>query len=279
MSASDDQAWVILNGRRVAAEAAAISPLSEGFLFGLGLFETIKVLGGRPLFFAEHEARLRRGAAALGLSFATSAEVLRARCLDCVAANRLVDGALKVVLFQDTAGAGELVLTRSSTYQSNHYERGFWLQTARDGTREDGICGLKTLSYLKALVARRAAQAAGFDEALFVDGGGRVLEGAASNVFAVKAGKVFTPGLDQGILPGVTRSLVLRLLERDQVREGVVPESLFLEADEVFVTSALLGVMPVSRIGERRYDVRANPMTKALMEGYRALEAHPGPAA
>ncbi|MGH8019933.1 MAG: aminotransferase class IV, partial [Opitutaceae bacterium] len=240
--------WIFLNGKRIAATAARISPLSDGFLFGLGLFETIKVLGGRLVFFADHFARLRRGAAELSLPFATPVDELRAHCLDCLAANQLVDGALKIVVFQDAAGVSELVLTRPPAYHPEHYARGFRLQTVRDGRRENKICGLKTLNYLKCVVAKRAAQAAGCDEALFVDSGGRVLEGSTSNVFVVKDGAVLTPALDQGILRGIARSRVLQLLAKEIVREGVVPTPLLFEADDVFVSNSLLGVMPVARI-------------------------------
>jgi branched-subunit amino acid aminotransferase/4-amino-4-deoxychorismate lyase len=272
MNRPPDHGWIVLNGKRILATEARISPLSEGFMFGLGVFETIKVLGGRPIFFADHFVRLRRAAAELSLPFTTSAAELRARCCECLAANELADGGLKIVVFQDAADMSELILTRSPGYQQTHYARGFRLQTVRDGRREDWICGLKTLNYLKCLVAKRAAQAAGCDEALFVDSGGRVLEGSNSNVFVVKEGGVFTPALDQGILPGTARARVLQLLGNENVREGVVPVRLLFEADEVFVTNSLLGVMPVARIDEQRYNLDATPATKSIMEEYRALE-------
>ncbi|MGH8019232.1 MAG: aminotransferase class IV, partial [Opitutaceae bacterium] len=186
------------------------------------------------------------------------------------------DGGLKIVVFQDAAGVSELILTRPPAYRPEHYARGFRLQTVRDGRRENKICGLKTLNYLDCLVAKRAAQAAGCDEALFVDSGGRVLEGSTSNVFVVKDGAVLTPALDQGILPGIARSRVLQLLAKENVREGVVPTPLLFEADEVFVTNSLLGVMPVARIDERGYDRAANPVTKSIMGTYRALELQTG---
>src|SRR6267154_6908128 len=95
------QRFVVLNGRLFDAGEARISPLGDGFMFGLGLFETIKVLNGRPVFFSDHFERLRRSAGELGLAFTASAAELRARCEQCLTANGLGEGSLKIVVFQD----------------------------------------------------------------------------------------------------------------------------------------------------------------------------------
>jgi branched-subunit amino acid aminotransferase/4-amino-4-deoxychorismate lyase len=264
------QPHVILNGRLLEAGEARISPLGDGFMFGLGLFETIKVLSGRPVFFSDHFERLRRSAGELGLPFTAAAGELRARCGQCLTANGLDEGSLKIVLFQDTDGPGELIVARKKTYLAEHYERGFALKTFPAGQREGKLFGFKTVNYLKNLQAKQAAQAAGCDEALFIDSTGQVLEGAASNVFVVKGGEVLTPPLDGRILPGIARSRVLQLLKNG--REYAVPVQLLSGADEVFVTNALLGVMPVAAVDQQRYDLTRNPITKSLMEAYRKLQ-------
>ena len=266
MSVSAYHSHVILNGRLLDAVEARISPLSDGFMFGLGLFETIKVLRGRPVFFEDHFERLRRSAGELGLSFTTSPDELRARCERCLAANGLDDGSLKVVVFQDTDGPGELIATRKSAYLPEHYERGFALKTFSGGQREGKLFGLKTVNYLGNLQAKQAAKTAGCDEALFIDSAGLILEGSTSNIFAVKGGEVLTPPLDGRILPGIARNRVLQLLKN--VRECAVSVKRLAEADEVFVTNALLGVMPVAAVEQQRYDLNSNPITKSLMEAY-----------
>lgn len=268
---------VILNGRLIEAGEARISPLGEGFMYGRGLFETIGVLRGRPAFFDGHFARLRRSAGELGLAFAATADELRERCGRCLAANRLDDGSLKIVVFQDAAGTGELILGRAGAYLMEHYERGFRLKTFSVDRREGGLFHLKTLNYLENFRARQAAQAAGGGEALFVDAGGLVLEGAASNVFVVKGGEVLTPPADGRILPGIARGLVLK---NEHVRESEIPASALFEADEVFVTNALLGVMPVAAVDERRYDPGCNPVTRSLMAAFRLQQSQSvgGPA-
>jgi len=264
------QPHVLLNGRLLDAAEARISPLGDGIMFGLGLFETIKILSGRPVFFSDHFERLRRSAGKLGLTFTAAADELRARCEQCLSANGLGEGSLKIVVFQDTDGPGELIATRGKTYLAEHYERGFALKTFPGGQREGKLFGLKTLSYLGNLQANQAAVAAGCDEALFIDSAGQVLEGSTSNVFVVKGGEVLTPPLDGRILPGIARYRVLQLLKTG--RECAVPVQLLSGADEIFVTNALLGVMPVAAVDQQRYDLNHNPVTKSLMEGYRRLQ-------
>ena len=262
---------VILNGRLLDAGEARISPLGNGFMFGLGVFETIKVLNGRPVLFSDHFERLRRSAGELGLTFATTAGEMRVRCEQCVSANGLGEGSLKIVVFQDTDGPGELIVARKKTYLAEHYERGFALKTFPGGQSEGKLFGLKTVNYLGNLQAKQTAVAAGCDEALSIDSVGLILEGATSNVFVVKGGEVFTPPLDGRILPGIARNRVLKLLKNG--RECAVPAQLLAGADEVFVTNALLGVMPVATVDQQRYDLSRNPVTKSLMAAYRKLQS------
>jgi branched-subunit amino acid aminotransferase/4-amino-4-deoxychorismate lyase len=264
------QPHVILNGHLLDAGEARISPLGDGFMFGLGLFETIKVLNGRPVFFLDHFERLRRSAGELGLTFTAAADELRTRCEQCLSANGLGEGSLKIVVFQDTDGSGELIVARKKTYLAEHYERGFALKTFPGGQRAGKLFGLKTLNYLGNIQEKQAAVAAGCDEALFVDSAGLILEGATSNVFVVKGDEVLTPPLDGRILPGIARGRVLKLLKNG--RECAVAAQLLTGVDEVFVTNALLGVMPVVAVDQQRYDLNRNPVTKSLMEAYRKLQ-------
>ncbi len=187
------QRYALQNGRLIEAARAKISPLGEGFMYGRGLFETIKVLGGRPVFFPDHLGRLRRSAAALALPWKATTGELSRRCDRLISANGLSDGSLKIVAFQDADGPGELILTRKGLYAPELYARGYRLTAVPDGRPSGSVSGFKTLNYLGNSVAKRQALAAGFDEAIFIDATGTVLEGAGSNVFAVEGGRVITP--------------------------------------------------------------------------------------
>lgn len=254
------------NGQIVATGELRVSVLGDGFMFGQGLFETIKVVGGKPMFFDDHVARLGRSAPVLGLKRVSDGAQLRARCEQVVAANGLVDGNVKVILFQDEGGAGEIVLARAGLYPAAFYERGFRLKTETAGAR-GALAGHKTLNYFENIAAKRRAAAAGFDEPVWVDSAGVVLEGATTNVFVVKGGRVFTPPTDGRILPGVVRGRVLKMLG-ERGSEGVVSQKQLREADEVFVTNALLGVMPVSQVDEQTYDLAKNSVARGLMASF-----------
>ena len=263
---------VILNGHLRSDHAATISPLHEGFLYGHGLFETIKVIAGRPVFFSAHHARLTASARAIDLPCTLPLDDLRERILTLINANALREGSVKVAIFNQEDETGELIMTRPLVYSAETYARGFRLQTRRTGQRINSLSGHKTLNYLENIRARRAAIAAGCDEMLFIDATGQVIEGAGTNLFVVRDGIALTPPLSVGPLPGIARGLVLALLGPERSREAPIDIALLHDATEVFVTNALMGVMPVSRIENHDYDVLKNPFTRALQENYRVAE-------
>jgi branched-chain amino acid aminotransferase len=264
---------VILNGSLIESGKSWISPLGEGFLYGRGLFETIRLEAGRPVFFHEHARRLRRSAGELGLNWPVSDEELGLRCNRIIGANAVVAGVLKIVVFQDEKGAGELILTRESQYEPGHHAQGFRLKAVLDGGRFGMLCRMKTMNQLANLTARAAARADGWDEVLFFDSDGALLEGTATNIFVVARGETRTPGLQAPILPGIARAEVLRLGAGGRFEETRVTLAQALEADEAFVTNSLMGVMPVSGIDGRDYDLSLNPVTRSVMSAFRQAEA------
>ncbi|MDF3059706.1 MAG: aminotransferase class [Rariglobus sp.] len=265
-------AHVLLDNLLLSAESARISANSEGFLYGHGVFETIKVIDGRPAFLAQHHARLTASALALDLPYAVDLATLRDRLRRVITANTLANGSAKVVLFNHGDTTGELITTKASPYPPETYTRGFRLKTVFTGERTGGLAAHKTLNYLASIRARRTALAAGFDEALFLTPAGIVIEGAATNLFIVRDGIAFTPSLASGPLPGIARAGVLALLGPARAREMILTTSDLHHASEVFVTNALLGVMPVSRLDDRALDLARAPVTQALLSSYRLRE-------
>ena len=260
---------VMLDGVEMNAAEARISPLGDGFMFGHGIFETIKVLQGQPVFFAEHAARLERSARELELKVADG---LGERVRALIAANGLEEGALKIVIFLGESSGGELLTLRPFFYPAASYEAGFRLKTFPDARPIGQTAALKSLSYLKNRRARAGARALGFDDALFVGPEGNVLESSTANLFIVKAGEVFTPPIESGVLPGIARAIVLALKPGKKVRETPVTEAMWHEADEVFVTNALLGAMPVARIDERAYEMKPDGWTRKIQADFRAAQ-------
>lgn len=257
--------FAMLGGSVVATDALKISPLGSGFMFGEGLFETVRVHSSRPMLFDDHYARLAAALDGLGAGPVSSSAELSARCGQLIAANSLVNGSLKIVVFHEAAGWSEMILARNATYAPARYEAGFRLKTVPGDLRVDPLHALKSLSYLANHHAKRMALAAGFDEAVFVDPNQRVLEGATTNVFIVKDRKVSTPPLPSGILPGVMRARVLQLSGPAAIHERDVALDELRRADEVFVTNALLGIMPVAQVDATACDLTRNPVTRSLM--------------
>lgn len=261
----------ILNGKLEPAATLRVSPLSEGFQFGYGVFTTLRLIGGRPALLTEHHRRLSEQAGALGLGPISAPDTLRARCLELARAEGMTDGAVRVTLFRDIEGVGELIQVRARPYGAEEYRRGLALKrtTAEGGA---ALAGLKTTAYLRYLLAKRAATAAGFDEALLVDGSGRVLEGATSNVFCVRNGLLVTPPVADGLLPGIVRGAILggrcgvTAEERSLVWEELVG------ADEVFVTNSLMGVMPVRGLDAQSLAAVPGPVTERVARAFDELE-------
>jgi len=257
--------FATINGSVVAAAELKVSPLGSGFMFGEGVFETVRVLDSRPMLFDAHFARLASSLGYFGAAPTSSRGELYDRCAKVVTANSLENGSLKIVAFKEATGWHELILARSAIYAAARYETGFRLKTVPCDLRVNPLHALKSLSNLSNIYAKRIALAAGFDEAVFIDPHRHVLEGATTNVFIVKDRVTSTPTLRSGILPGVMRAHVIQLLESSGLRECDVTLDELQEADEVFVTNALLRIMPVSRVDQTAYDLGGNSITRGLM--------------
>lgn len=220
--------------------------LDEGFLFGLGAFETVALKGGRPLWLGRHLRRLDRALSFLGIpGRVTEGEVRR-----YLESEGITEGALKIVVSEKN----RLFLPRENPYTEADYRRGFSLAFA-EGRRNEysPLTFHKTLNYADCILERRRAAAKGFDEAVFLNGRGEVCEGCASNLFFVREGRIFTPKLSCGLLPGIVREV---LLEQYEVAETRIPAGDVGRFEECFLTNSLMGIMPVVRLGEHCFEGR-----------------------
>lgn len=247
-----------LNGRFLPASRAQISAADQGFLYGYGLFETVLVRGGRPVFLEAHLKRLDAGCAALEVALPFPLETLGRLVHETIKQNVLADGALRLTLSAGAApgrAPGNLVIfTRPLPYGPRDYERGLaagWSAYRRN--ERSPLVKLKTLNYLENLLAKKDARNEGWNEALFLNTAGCVAEGTVSNVFMVHNGQVVTPSPDQGLLPGIMRRTVLKTcldLGLPVAERPVNPDEL-TRADECFLTNSLMIVMPLVKINGR----------------------------
>jgi branched-chain amino acid aminotransferase len=272
--APDRVAWI--NGHVVRGEAAVLSVFDRGARDGGGVFETVRVYAGRPFAWQRHMERLVLSAAELGFPVPPAPAQLREGIDELLAEQRLADAVVRLTVTRGIAGGRP---TRTGAWiEAEPLAGRLWPGTLRGGASvmfssvpfQQGWIGRhKTTSRLAWDLAREEARAAGADEALLVSPGGSVLEGAASNVFAVRDGEAITPPLAQDVLPGVTRAIVLELCRelRLPAREAPLDPAQLRGADEVFLTNSVQEVLPVAALEGRATGSRAEG-TK-LLAAYR----------
>jgi len=275
---------VYLNGRFVAARDARVSAFDRGFLYGDGLFETVRAYRGAVFALNEHFARLRASAAWLGFALppvdwprAIHALLRRNRLLACDASVRLTvtrgAGRPGLVPPRECRPTVLMVTARIDPGVAQAQRRGVrvvLLPFARDPV----FGGHKLLDYVPAIRGRMIAQRARAFEALYVDSRKRLSEGTTSNLFIVRRRQLITPplGRAEGVLPGVTRRVVIDLARANGlvVRERHLRAADLLAAEEAFCTSALVEVLPIVRAGTHRIGTgRPGPIARALLRAYR----------
>jgi branched-subunit amino acid aminotransferase/4-amino-4-deoxychorismate lyase len=264
-----------LNGDLVPAEKATVPALDRGVLWGHGLFETMRVYGGRVWALPEHLERLEAGAAAIDVPVPDHA-LLQGAIDNVLSANSLADAGARITI---TRGAGPVDPQSEPEGEPNVivtawplrdyaelYAKGAALVTFGGGR---ALAAIKTTSYVASVAGRVTARRAGADDALFVDGG-RVLEATGSNLFVVMGAELVTPPLGDGVLPGVTRRHVFAVAPEAglRVREEPVELDALYGSDEVILTSSLREVYPVRSVDGR--DVHRGPAVERLRDAFHA---------
>ncbi|MFQ5924520.1 MAG: aminotransferase class IV [Dehalococcoidia bacterium] len=277
---------VYLNGALVPRQEARISPLDRGFLYGYGLFETMRAYEGRIFRLERHLARLMRSAEKLGFAPELDPYELEQSIYQTLKANRLANARIRLTV---TAGEGEMapdpsvpkeptvliMATSYAPYPRQKYEEGFKAVISSICLNSQSpLSRTKSTNYLNNILAKREASAAAVDEALMLNERGFLAEGSASNLFLVVAGRLITPSEESGILPGIAREAVLELAQALAIEavEGELPSADLLRAEEAFLTNSVMEVMPLSEVdGKPIGSGGPGAVTKRLMAAYREL--------
>jgi len=254
---------LMLNGE-LCEEAEAMLPVTDRALtHGLGLYETLKLVAGVPVFFEEHVARLDLGLEELGLDRPCSRPELAAQICRLSEAGEVPDGACRILV---TAGPPEgrpalLIQTDRRAFP----QRPLHVISYR-GVRVRAQ--LKAMTVMQSYLAQRAAKAAGADDAILVDDEGHIFEGATSNMFLARGGGLVTPPAEGAILPGVLRAKVEQLAGDHgiPVVEAFARVTDLRPADGMLLTSSVRGIVPVGSV-----DGRELLVDQALVERLRAL--------
>lgn len=251
-----------VNGQLVAPDDALISVADRGLLFGDGLYEIVRVYGGRPFQLNAHLERLGWGARKIGFNLGVSLDSLRRACLDTLAANELKEAALRLIVTRgDFADSHRVSATAKpsvvvtceyfSGYPDNLYDRGVDVVNVTDG-RSD-LAMVNTLNCLPNIMAKQEAESKHAFEALLVTKKGFVMSGSQSNVFALLDGILLTPAVGERVPPGITREAVLDIVRREGItcKEDAILNDEIGDAEEIFLTGTLMEVMPVAAIDGR----------------------------
>ena len=284
--ADSDQMYVA--GEFVPMTEARVSALDAGLLLGAGLFETLRTYGGRPFRLAAHLARLRASGTVLRI-FVKETDEAVAEVIDrLVCANGAPDarvrltatrGSLTDELDDDEAPAATLLATAGpmTPYPAEFYEQGVTVVVSDIRANEtDPSTYHKTTGYMTNLLALRDAHRARAAEAIRFNTKNRLAEGAISNIFLVRDGRLLTPPVEEGLLAGITRAAVLEVAAETGVpaEQRALAVQDLLAADEVFLTNAIMEVMPVARFEQHEVGTGLpGPVTRQLAEAYRALVA------
>lgn len=275
---------VYLNGKLVPRSQAKVSVLDYGFLFGFGLYETIRAYNGRPFRLDNHIARLRYSAEKLGILVKPGE--IRQAVRDTIIANGFADTRVRITV---SIGEGTITPNLASCVEPTiavlvteynppvpeKYKNGFKVivSSIRRNSRSP-VTYMKSANTMEAMLARQEAREKGMDEALFLNEKGFLTEASGSNIFLVKNGILLTPRFETGILPGVTRVVLFEVANQlaIKVKEKNVKLDELFDADEAFITNSLIEIVPVTSVGGKMIGSgKPGPVTGRLAAGYKKL--------
>jgi len=271
---------VFLNDKLVNADKACISVTDSGFLYGAGLFETMRSYNGVVFGLRDHLDRLFFSANSLSINLPYSRERITEAVYKLLKANKLTDARLRLTLTGgpmaelDERRRPTLLITavKLTLYPPEYYKNGVMVVLCpfRQNT-SDPTYGHKTTSYFSRMIALNLAHKNRAAEALWFTMDNRLAEGCVSNVFLVKNSVLYTPPIVTPVLAGVTRKALCQLAMRNSIE--FVEKDLYISdvlgADEIFLTNVIMQVMPVTSVEKHTIgDGKVGTMTKKLQKDF-----------
>jgi branched-chain amino acid aminotransferase len=270
---------VWFNGKLVPREKVKIDMLDRGFMYGDGVFESLRTYNGKPFMLDEHLKRLYKAAKRVSIK----APPLKNAVLRTIKANGFDQSYIKIIVTRGVAGGHGLdirnVLTEPKVIvivdklkdpPADIYMKG-WRAIITDIRRGDSLANIKTLNYANNILAKLEASRKKANEAIMLTHKGFLAEGTVSNLFFVKRGKLYTPSIKTGILKGITRDIVIGIAKRSHIKvlEGFYKEQELYSAEESFITSSGSGLVPIVSVNGRKIgNGKPGKITRRLMEAY-----------
>jgi len=284
--------WIYLNDRFVRDHEAVVSVFDHGFLYGDGVFETMRSYGPRLFMRDHHLARLFQSADAIGLRvpipLARWTDILHEAMVRNEVGTDQRDAYLRITVSRGVGDIGldpalcssptVVVMTKRLIPPASHlYEQGVVVMVASITRNLPSALPprSKSTNFLNNILAKREAIAANAFDSLLLNWEGHLTEGTTSNLFFIRNGRLNTPALDCGLLDGITRQVVMQLAKELHlpIEEGYFTVDQLHQADECFLTNTSMEIMPVVGIGDKQVGSGApGPLTRELRA--RFLEAH-----
>jgi branched-chain amino acid aminotransferase len=274
---------VFLNDKLIDANKAYISATDSGFLYGAGLFETMRSCNGVVFALKDHLDRLFSSAGALSVNNPYDKKYLTDAIYDVLKANKLTDARLRLTLTNGPMAESEeqrkstLLITAAKLqpYPVEYYKKGVMviLSPSRQNSFET-TCGHKTTSYFSRMITLNSAHQKRAAEALWFTTDNRLAEGCISNVFLVKNSVIHTPPVATPVLAGIARKTVCQIAETNSFK--LAEKDLYIDdvlgADEIFLTNVIMQIMPVTAVEKHTVgDGKVGAMTKRLQIGFNEL--------
>jgi branched-chain amino acid aminotransferase len=275
-----------VNGRITDAASAAIPVFDHGFLYGEGVYETLRTYGGEPFLFDAHMRRLRRSGSMIRLEVPGTDQEMRDRIRETMTAEPGLQEAYIRILI--TRGVGDLTYNLAATPTpstviivkpfpeppAEHFTNGISLALVSVRRNHPSALNprIKSNNLLNNALAMQEALRQGAEEALMLNQQDEIAECSQSNFFIVKDGTVLTPPLAAGLLPGITREFVLEVARETGVpaEERPLATADMWAADEAFITGTTREITPVVKVDGRPFgDGRPGPVTVKLLDAFR----------
>ena len=242
---------------------------SSILLYGKGVFTTIAIHDGEPFLWAKHWSRLQNNTAKLGISISEHFEAATRSALDELIRKENLDQGRVRITFIDASpnpiwgGSGEskTELLINTGPKRNRPDRSKLSLSPHLVNSTSPLAGVKSCNYLEHLMAYEETQRRGFDEAIRLNEKGHITSACMANVFWETGGKLYTPSLLTGCLPGTTREFVMEHFDFEEVEAGV---EAIESADRIFLTSAGLGIVSVAEFNGRRLDTSEHRISELL---------------
>ncbi len=253
--------FYIYQGQLIKKDKACINLLDRGLLFGEGLFETIRIYNGYPFLIEKHIDRLEKGCKELGIKIDFS--LLLSNIKIFIEANDLLEGSMRLSVtggikssfLPSINSAGTYFITgqKGNPYPCELYDKGYTALVSKIKKNPySPLVYLKSLNFTENMMAKKEAALSGYDEAIFLNIKHFLTEGSVTNIFIVKNEQLLTPAIKCGLLPGITREIIIDLCNENKmpVKESNLKLSDLLTAEEAFLTNSLMETMPLVKVNK-----------------------------